>query len=138
MLTRSTSGTDSRIHGFEAFAQDFRVDFVLAQVKKGCSTALYVLSAGQYACQREDSHRLMSNCALNWVLKRACTTVGGRLFHAATTQNEKQFCLVNVCALSLKIFLLCPRRVFAWSTAGNHSRGGPLDTLNEGDVFCAS
>ncbi|KAG5450931.1 hypothetical protein CSKR_107884 [Clonorchis sinensis] len=48
--------------------------------------------------------------------KGAWTTVSGRLFHAATTRNEKKVCLMKVCALSLKIFLPCPRRVFAGST----------------------
>ncbi|KER27756.1 hypothetical protein T265_05246 [Opisthorchis viverrini] len=61
----------------------------------------------------------MSNSALNWVREGACTTVGGRSFHAATARNEKKFCLTDVCALSLKIFLLCPRRVFAGSTVKN-------------------
>ncbi|KAG5446073.1 hypothetical protein CSKR_103847 [Clonorchis sinensis] len=49
----------------------------------------------------------------------AWTTVSGRLFHAATTRNEKKVCLMKVCALSLKIFLPCPRRVFAGSTVKN-------------------
>ncbi|KAG5445945.1 hypothetical protein CSKR_102812 [Clonorchis sinensis] len=51
--------------------------------------------------------------------KGAWTTVSGRLFHAATTRNEKKVCLMKVCALSLKIFLPCPRRVFAGSTVKN-------------------
>ncbi|KAG5453471.1 hypothetical protein CSKR_100515 [Clonorchis sinensis] len=53
--------------------------------------------------------------------KGAWTTVSGRLFHAATTQNEKKVCLMKLCALSLKIFLTCPRRVFARSTVKNLS-----------------
>ncbi|KAG5443303.1 hypothetical protein CSKR_109065 [Clonorchis sinensis] len=51
--------------------------------------------------------------------KGAWTTVSGRLFHAATTRDEKKVCLMKVCALSLKIFLPCPRRVFAGSTVKN-------------------
>ncbi|KAG5445215.1 hypothetical protein CSKR_103392 [Clonorchis sinensis] len=49
----------------------------------------------------------------------ARTTVSGRLFHEATTRNEKKGCLIKVCALSLKISLPCPRRVFARSTVKN-------------------
>ncbi|KAG5446508.1 hypothetical protein CSKR_101471 [Clonorchis sinensis] len=52
-------------------------------------------------------------------IEGAWTTVSGRLFHAATTRNEKKVCLMKVCALSLKIFLPCPRRVFAGSTVKN-------------------
>ncbi|GAA57584.1 beta-arrestin, partial [Clonorchis sinensis] len=37
----------------------------------------------------------------------------------ATTRNEKKVCLMKVYALSLKIFLPCPRRVFAGSTVKN-------------------
>ncbi|KAG5443371.1 hypothetical protein CSKR_108153 [Clonorchis sinensis] len=51
--------------------------------------------------------------------KGAWTTVSGRLFHAATTQNEKKVSLMKVCALTLKIFLPCTRRVFARSTVKN-------------------
>ncbi|KAG5444047.1 hypothetical protein CSKR_111895 [Clonorchis sinensis] len=46
----------------------------------------------------------------------AWTTVRGRLFHAATTRNEKKVCLMKVCSLSLKILLPCPRRVFGHAT----------------------
>ncbi|KAG5449184.1 hypothetical protein CSKR_104713 [Clonorchis sinensis] len=152
------SGIHGSIHRFEAFVQESSVGFVLvvqrlsftrkAQVKKG---------AGQYAFQREDSQKAVSNSALNWVLEGAWTTVKGRLSHAATSLSEKKFCLVNVWALSLQIFLPCPRcplggddtpgkavkhrktRVVVHEfDAGNHFPNGSFDTPNECYVFRVS
>ncbi|KAG5451198.1 hypothetical protein CSKR_102628 [Clonorchis sinensis] len=48
------------------------------------------------------------------VLEGAWRALRERLFHTATTRNEKTICLMEVGALSLEI-LLCPRRVFAGS-----------------------
>ncbi|KAG5450268.1 hypothetical protein CSKR_103113 [Clonorchis sinensis] len=97
-----------------------------------------------------------SNSALNWVLGVAWATVRGRLFHAANTRNEK-FCLIKVCALSLKIFLPCLRRLLGVDdTPGekvkhretrfivhgfktnDHFRSSPLDMLNEDNVVLAN
>ncbi|KAG5447460.1 hypothetical protein CSKR_107505 [Clonorchis sinensis] len=65
------------------------------------------------------THISSSSTSYSSLRKGAWTTVSGRLFHAATTRNEKKVCLMKVCALSLKIFLPCPRRVFAGSTVKN-------------------
>ncbi|KAG5454204.1 hypothetical protein CSKR_111138 [Clonorchis sinensis] len=69
--------------------------------------------------RRSLSYRAKQGRTAMCFLEGAWTTVSGRLFHAATTRNEKKVCLMKVCALSLKIFLPCPRRVFAGSTVKN-------------------
>ncbi|KAG5453316.1 hypothetical protein CSKR_104409 [Clonorchis sinensis] len=43
--------------------------------EKGWSTAPYVLSVRQYACQHKDLHKLVSSGVLNWDLEGAWTTV---------------------------------------------------------------
>ncbi|KER27530.1 hypothetical protein T265_05421 [Opisthorchis viverrini] len=70
LLFRLGSGIHGLIHRIEAFAQVSRVGFLLvvqrllftreAQMKKGCSTALYVLSAEQLTEAREYCDRLLS------------------------------------------------------------------------------
>ncbi|KER31823.1 hypothetical protein T265_02050 [Opisthorchis viverrini] len=82
----------------------------------------------------------MSNSALNWVPEGACTTVGGRSFHAATTRSEKKFCLMNVSSEATilqgkhvkhqgKSFL-----VYGFN-AGRYFLHGSLNTINVGYVL---
>ncbi|KAG5452665.1 hypothetical protein CSKR_107320 [Clonorchis sinensis] len=80
------------------------------------SVALLSARGNNLASERTQP-KMASRSALSWVLDAGWTTAEGRLFHAATTQNQKNFCLLKVCALRLKIFLPCPRRV-CWVNGG--------------------
>ncbi|KAG5445754.1 NME NM23 member 5 [Clonorchis sinensis] len=146
--------TDTRIDKQD---RDIRPSFPVRSRSRGSAAAVHLKGTSEirWDYQRENSHKRVSNSVLNWVLEGAWTTVGGRSSHAAIIRNEKKFCLMKVRALSLKIFLPCPRRVLSEATilqekwvkrrdtrfvvhgieADSHFRNRLPDALNESYVF---
>ncbi|KER33353.1 hypothetical protein T265_00679 [Opisthorchis viverrini] len=79
--------------------------------RKGATAERFIFHPPRCICLPARGFAQMSDSPLTWVLEVAWTNVGERPFHAATTRNEKKFRLINAYALSLEIFLPCPRRV---------------------------